>query len=185
MSKRMMIAVCVGAGHWSRLAAVVMLSLASGCVASATVTMKDGEVIDGVIERGTPREMNVRTEDGMRQIERAEITEIDHPSAAMVTGLAMTGVGGAAALIGERGVWNTCGVFGTDEEPGCDLSVGAVIVGGTLFAAGLATTIVGALQYTGSSERVDHVTLGPSVMWSPVVAPDGRGGGLVGVSVSW
>lgn len=163
----------------------VLVLLAVGCVAPATITMRDGEVLEAVIDGGDAATLEVSTEDGgYRVLERREIEEIEHPKAALGAGLAMLGVSILAGGFGLYGV-SSCGLLGSPDGALCEPGGYALVVGGLALVMGIPVTATGAARYLGSRDRA--VPAEGGVSWSPLLVPDGEGGlaGGVGVTVGW
>jgi hypothetical protein len=163
----------------------VLVLLAVGCVAPATIKMKDGEVLEAVIEGGDARTLEVSTEEGKaRVLERGEIEDIEHPSDMLEVGGTMLGVSLLAVGFGVIGM-STCGLLSGPDGALCEPGAYLFLAGGLTFVVGVPVTITGAGRYLGSRDRA--VPSASGVSWSPLLAPDGAGGvaGGVGVTVSW
>ena len=120
-------------------AAMALLVLA-GC--GTTATIREGDLEHQVrINRSTPSELFVQTNEGERTIARAGISDIDHPGNVLaVAGLPFIALGAANLL----GVWN-CG-DGESSHAFCMSSgVGVVSV-----SVGLLMTIWGATTWDRS-----------------------------------
>jgi len=120
-------------------AGMAMLALA-GC--GTTATIREGDLEHQVrINRSTPSELFVQTNEGERTISRAGISDIDHPGNVLaVAGLPFIALGAANLL----GVWN-CG-DGESSHAFC-MSSG---VGVVTLSAGLLATIWGAVIWDRS-----------------------------------
>lgn len=122
-----------GTGYQT-LATALATTLCVGCGSTAIVTTRDGELIEGVIDAGGERTLILKTGGGARvRVQRAEITDIDHPgNVAATIGVLMTIYGAANAVLGT----SQC------TEKGAAFCIGVytpLTVGITLAVYGLAT----------------------------------------------
>ena len=133
-----------------RVVAALALSALIGCGTAATV--REGAIEHQVrINRSTPSELIVQTNEGERTIPRAGISDIDHPGNVLaVAGLPFIALGVANLL----GVWN-CG----DGEPSHAFCMGSGM-GGLTVSVGILMTAWGATIWD-RSHRAAEGTGGP------------------------
>lgn len=159
-----------------RLSVMFVAMLAAGCVAPATMTLKDGRAYEAVIEGSDQDNLYVREDGKIKRLERSRVEEVSHPGVGLMVMGGVGLMGAAASLIAASTL-----VPDDDNDIELILQRTSYIGSAAVIGLSLGSLIMGWQAYEGSSEAASG-----EVRWqvAPLVAPGGRGGG-VGVTVSW
>ena len=83
------------------LACLSIAALATGCGSSATLTLRDGQTIEGIIRASSSENVYVTKFGDVKRVPRSEIADIDHPgNVAATIGGVVTAYGIANIIIG-------------------------------------------------------------------------------------
>lgn len=140
----------------NRSLTLILLTALAGCSRSAQIERTDGTTVEGRILGGDHTALEVETDDGIVRVDRAAITDIDHPGNVWLTLALIPTAIGAAFVIGGLTTSGGDGLIG-------DTGAFFMLFGAPYLAIGLPPLIWGASTWGSSRSRSSRPAATPSV----------------------
>lgn len=140
----------------NRSLTLLLLAALAGCSRSAQIERTDGTTVEGRILGGDHATLEVETDDGIVRVDRAVITDIDHPGNVWLTLALIPTAIGTAFVIGGLTASGGDGLIG-------DTGAFFMLFGAPYLVLGLPPLIWGASTWGSSRSRSSRPAATPSV----------------------